>query len=174
MSNHTSVCTSQCLLALLLTPAGLLEGNGGLSGDVQTSADTLSPSLFLPALFSPRQRHHGGYLTLWMWCVPQVPPPSTISAKTCGMGSDSRCCGHHGKLRLGSHSPHVTAHTPPSAWCHHQGLHLQPSDPPLLAHPEPHLEQHTGHRGGPCRTQTVVGGAGIFSQDILIPQGNDQ
>lgn len=38
----------------------------------------------------------------------------------------------------------------------------------------PHLEQHSGHRGGSGSTEAVVGSAGIFSQGILIPQGNDE
>lgn len=38
----------------------------------------------------------------------------------------------------------------------------------------PHLEQHPGHRGGSRSPKTVVGGAGVVTQGILIPQGNDE
>ena len=73
--------------------------------------------------------------------------------------------------------PTCLSHPPPSAWCQYQPCifsHLTCCRYPPKPHPKPHLEQNTGDWGGPCSAKTVVGSAGVFSQCILVPQGDDQ
>lgn len=119
--------------------------------------NTLSPPPLLCTPFPPERPRlvswAGRYLTLGT-CAHFTPHlPSAVSTKAAG--SLTAGCGAFGNL-LGSPAPHVTA----------------PRPRPGARHP--HLEQHARHRGGPCGAETVVGGAGVLSQDILVPQGDDQ
>lgn len=70
---------------------------------------------------------------------------------------------------------HIQSHTPSlPARCPHGAPPAACPPSHAVATPGPHLEQHAGHRGGPCRAQAVVRGAGVLSQRILIAQGDDQ
>lgn len=99
---------------------------------------------------------------------PQHPPLQ----KDSGAASERCCCDHTRNRDLDARPPTHT-HTP----LYQPGVHagcISAACPTAVANPGPHLEQHSGHWGGPCRAKAVVRGAGVFSQSILIPQGNDQ
>lgn len=162
LSHHVPV--SSLTLALCLGSLGgqrMTGEPGGLSVGAQNSTE-----------HGQRGGQRGEGQTRWAGCltVDQCPTSPAPSLRDSRRVPDSHRCGHSGKHGLGS--PSSTPPPAPQPGVH--TTHPQPPGPPLLAHPERHLEQHSGHWGGPCGAQTVVGCAGVLSQGVLIAQGDDQ